>query len=326
MTGEINDTLFAEVYCFSGEVGDEIVIDMVATSGNLDPLLFLSDTNTESPERFASNDDISDEDRNSQIVFTLPVSGNFIIFATRFNAEDGATSGAFELALARTNEPVSTGCPSDLEPIASGDLRTSNISDATPFRLYCFVGLEGDEVTIDAMARSGDLDPLLLLSDVDIEEFFADNDDASRGTRDAQIIFTLPTDGPYVIAVTRFNGSDGVTSGTFDLTLNVVRACDPQLVRGEWILLSDTDDFVLDFECDDVVNIQFNKDQSTTTYSFTGDVIEIQLSDGTITFTEVVIVEDIMGGNVDGTALLFVNSESGIDDITPSATATPGKQ
>ena len=48
------------------------------------------------------------------------------------------------------------------------------------------------------------------------------NDDADETTRDSRLVYTLPADGQYVIAVTRFGVRDGTTTGDFRLNLNKV--------------------------------------------------------------------------------------------------------
>ena len=77
-------------------------------------------------------------------------------------------------------------------------------------------------VSINAARTSGDLDVVLVLGDADNNPLpDATNDDANPTTSDAQLIYTLPTTDTYVIAVTRFGVRDGVSSGTYELTLAV---------------------------------------------------------------------------------------------------------
>jgi hypothetical protein len=106
--GEITDDQFAVVYSFEGEEGDVVTITMVDTSrnGELDPYLILLDENG---EVIAENDDAErgarlPDDLDSQIAeFELPEDGVYTIVATRYQFEDGAGEGEFELTLEGDN-------------------------------------------------------------------------------------------------------------------------------------------------------------------------------------------------------------------------------
>jgi hypothetical protein len=95
--GRINDSTYVAGYCFFGEAGDRVIIDVVATTGNLDTLIGLYDPFAET--LFAENDDVSDNNTNSQIAFTLPEDGQYLILITRYDLEAGTTSGSFQLSL-----------------------------------------------------------------------------------------------------------------------------------------------------------------------------------------------------------------------------------
>lgn len=95
---------------------------------------------------------------------------------------------------------------------------TGTLNDAVYARFYQFNGAAGDVVTITAARVTGNLDPVVVLRDAD-DNNLARNDDAGPDTRDSLLTYTLPADGRYVIAVTRFGLRDGTTSGDFRLTL-----------------------------------------------------------------------------------------------------------
>ena len=74
---------------------------------------------------------------------------------------------------------------------------------------------------IRAERLTGDLDPMLVLRDAaDTTLPNGSNDDADASTQDARLVYTLPADGTYIIAVTRYGVRDGTTTGDFRLTLN----------------------------------------------------------------------------------------------------------
>ena len=45
------------------------------------------------------------------------------------------------------------------------------------------------------------------------------NDDADANTRDAHLVYTLPADDTYIIAVTRFGVREGTTTGQYRVSL-----------------------------------------------------------------------------------------------------------
>lgn len=78
-------------YTFQGAAGDRVVISM--TSSSFDTYLALLSAGG---QRVAQNDDASDGDTNSQIVFTLPAAGRYTIVA---NSYEAGSFGAYALKL-----------------------------------------------------------------------------------------------------------------------------------------------------------------------------------------------------------------------------------
>ncbi len=94
----ITDDNRFDVYTFTGTAGDVVTVRMEATSGNLDPLLFLLGPN--GVELIANDDIIPGTDRNSLISeFSLPQSGQYVVLATHFATIYGGTNGTYTLTL-----------------------------------------------------------------------------------------------------------------------------------------------------------------------------------------------------------------------------------
>ena len=137
MDGEIDDDNVFLFYCFEGERGDELVIDVETTDGDLDPYLLLSDLTVE--EFHATNDNISSRDLNSHIEFTLEADDIYIITVTRFEAEDGETEGEFSLRLESDSQGSSNNasvsnveggqCPEGSNMLLAGYSLTASIDD-----------------------------------------------------------------------------------------------------------------------------------------------------------------------------------------------------
>ena len=99
--------------------------------------------------------------------------------------------------------------------IQFGDSVSGNLSDAFPLQNYRFAANEGD--TIVVTMRSADFDSLLELYDADGN--FMTEDDDSGGDLDAQIIYTIPRSGEYIITATEWWSEIGVIGGSYTLTL-----------------------------------------------------------------------------------------------------------
>lgn len=94
--GQLDNQTVAEEYFFAGQEGDVIRITMERASGDLDSLVTLYD----SDRKQISFDDDSGGDQNALIeAFTLPADGLYTLVASRYDREQGATSGAYLLSL-----------------------------------------------------------------------------------------------------------------------------------------------------------------------------------------------------------------------------------
>ena len=222
--GQIDDGQAIIQACFEGNEGDVVTISLSRTSGDLDTYLQLTDSSGD--EVYATNDDCSLSSTDSEIVFELPDDGAYVINASRFNQEDGRTEGRFTLTVTSGGASTATserpeGCPILYDVINYGETIEGEIDDRDYSWFYCFSGSAGDEVVIDAMATSGDLDTLLVLTDLRFDEVFAENDDREIGNRDSRIVFILPESGAYLITMTRYNLDDGDTEGDFELIVQV---------------------------------------------------------------------------------------------------------
>jgi hypothetical protein len=84
-------------------------------------------------------------------------------------------------------------------------------------RFYQFEGRANETVLISLQAITGDLDPIVVLRNTAGVNLALD-DDSGVG-RNAQLRYTLPADGRYVIAVTRYGLREGTTTGDYRLIL-----------------------------------------------------------------------------------------------------------
>lgn len=221
VTGTIDDETPRVAYSFSGSAGDIISISLNRESGDLDPYLKLLDAND---VVLIENDDASNTTGRDSLIanFELPADGTYTIIATRFQEELGTLVGDFSLTLT-SGDTVIAPTPSDTTSsdgsLKYGDKVSGTIDDSAGVINYTFEGSAGDVVTITMNVDTGSLDPFLRLLAPD-GTIAAENDDAASGTRNSAIeAFTLPEDGTYTIAASRFQGELGGTVGDFTLTL-----------------------------------------------------------------------------------------------------------
>ena len=96
VSGQIDSQNVSEEYIFFGQEDDEIRVNMNRASGDLDPLLTLYDSNR---KQIAFDDD-SGNDKNAFIEqFVLPNDDVYLLVASRFEREQGTTTGAYILSL-----------------------------------------------------------------------------------------------------------------------------------------------------------------------------------------------------------------------------------
>jgi hypothetical protein len=211
VSGDVDAQAYYQAYVFRASAEDEIIITMENTGDNLDPMVLLLD---ETLATIAQHDDISDENKNARLAFTVPEDGFYAVLATRYNGETGTTSGSFTLSLSATNArrhaQVGTLLPADqLTPVEpfSGEL-----TDEAMLNVFAFYALRNDpiQLVIDAAGPLGE-DNILLLTDAELNELAV--------SRDGELQFEAPADGLYLALVTRENGPTGNARGFYDLGL-----------------------------------------------------------------------------------------------------------
>ncbi len=118
-----NNTPFIEYPIQVANSGTTIILDIKPTSGNLDTLLYLVDSNG---NIVSENDDRVRGDVSSRIVFPQADAGNYTAIATRFGVADGTSSGDFELVIELQTGTTQTATPYRVSP---DDLRIAGFND-----------------------------------------------------------------------------------------------------------------------------------------------------------------------------------------------------
>jgi hypothetical protein len=198
--GRISDPENGVLYSFDGFAGDEVIIQ--ASSANIDVYLRLGD---EDGNILAENDDISSDDLNAEISYTLEDDALYYI------AVLGYDPGSYNVSLDTRNSGSESG---DLIPVSYGDVVSGQAIDMDNPVIYVLDGIEGHQVTISA--TSDEIDPYLIVIDVEAN-VVAENDDVSKKNTDASVQFTLPSTGVFLIGVLADQ------RGPFELTVDSVR-------------------------------------------------------------------------------------------------------
>lgn len=224
VTGTISNTIPLIRYRFQGSAGDVVTINMTAIGGDLDSYILLVDT---SGTAIAQNDNLDESTTDAELTITLPESREYFIIATRRGQEQGITAGNFMLNLASDAPSVApttnTGqIPSEfsgLPQIVYGDTVEGTISNVKYIDFYVFYGEQGDIVEI-TMTTTSALDPTLILLDAGRIPLI-EHDDISDSNKSSYIEFELPHVGYYAIVATRYDQENGVSEGSYQLSLDL---------------------------------------------------------------------------------------------------------
>lgn len=211
VTARIDDATPRLMYTLSGSRGTIVRIRLVATGGNLDPVLLLFDP---SGNLLLSRDD-SAGNQNVDLMLTFQENGQYNLVVGRFAYALGTTSGNFELTIERVG--VSSDEGSSLQ---YGIPITNTITNAQPRLFFTFEAQAGDIVNISMIRSSGSLDPYIQLLDAN-RFLVAENDDATGETQNAQIqTLIIDSPGTYILVATRYGQASGDSAGSFVLTID----------------------------------------------------------------------------------------------------------
>ncbi|MEO8607561.1 MAG: clostripain-related cysteine peptidase [Chloroflexota bacterium] len=197
------------VYTFNGKAGDSVSISL--SSDQVDTYLVLTD---QDGNLLAENDDISDSNVNSHLETVLPANGDYLIGVFAYDA------GPFDLTLDSGSGNGGAPTTSVSDDNSNAQTASGSINSDNYYIEYPLTNVkDGDTISIDATATSGDLDLYLGLFKGDT--VVAENDDRDQNTTDASIQLPSAEAGDYSVVVTRYGYQDGETEGDFDLSVKV---------------------------------------------------------------------------------------------------------
>jgi hypothetical protein len=204
-------------YTFRAEAGDIVNIEMVRSSGTLDPFLQIVDSN-----RFvlAENDDApSSGTRNAHIEnLIIETTGTYIIVATRYGQAAGESVGSFVLTITESEKSGLANSELTAIPLSYNQTHEDVINADQIARYYVFQAERDDLITITQNQTTGQLDAFLTLANAGLQPLITDDD--SGGGRNARIEkYRIPADGAYYIIAGRIDGATGTSTGNYRLQL-----------------------------------------------------------------------------------------------------------
>jgi hypothetical protein len=205
----LSDNSVYHVWRFYGTAGQTVQIDVMSSA--FDAYAILEDDNG---VRLATDDD-SGDGLDARIVYTLPRTGNYRIFANTYRAN---RFGQYTIRLTSLSSGITgggVGTSSGMMgtvtrgQIVSGRLTMSDprLNDGSVYHAYTYVGTAGETIVIEVI--SSDFDAYAIIQDGNGNNL-AQDDDSGEGLN-ARLVFTLPYTGTYrIIANTYRQGAYGL--------------------------------------------------------------------------------------------------------------------
>lgn len=218
VTNRITNTQPQLFYTFRAAAGDILNIEMLRSSGTLDPFVQVVDRN-----RFliAENDDaFGGETQNARIEnLVIDEAGTYIVIASRYGLAAGESVGSFVL---RIDEADNSGLGNSRQapaPVRYGQVIEAPLSENQAERFYRFEGQQDDVITISMDQIGGRIDAELTLYNAGFQPLISDDD--SGGGRNARIAqYRLPVSGIFHIRAARSSDDSSLVNGVFRLQIN----------------------------------------------------------------------------------------------------------
>jgi hypothetical protein len=206
-------------YLFTAQRGDIVNISMDTVSGTLDPYLQVVDSNA---TLLTANDDVPGSFSLDAQVSDLVIQedGVYVIIASRYGQAAGNSTGTFVLTLNTSADSGLGNTPQTAQRLVMGDVVENEITAQRPVRYYYFDASQNDIISIRMTRLGSGLDPLIALTDSNLNQIL-ENDDAESGetVNSAITNYMIPATGRYYIIATRYLREEGTTTGRFRLEL-----------------------------------------------------------------------------------------------------------
>lgn len=211
VNGEINPAGEQDIYYFEGLANQEVTIEMIKSSGNLDPYIVLYRPNSS----FLAYDDDNAGYPNARLTTQLPDNGRYKLVARSYASYQ---TGAYTLRIiaGSSGRDADDGRWLVHDRWLYGQINPSNDED-----WYYFSGTAGRIVSIRMNKSGGSLDSYLELYAPNGSRIVYDDDGGGWDTRNAWLVAVLPSTGTYRVKARSCNHS---SSGSYTIRLRMVDA------------------------------------------------------------------------------------------------------
>ncbi len=265
---QITNTQPQVYFTVQASQGDILNIEMLRSSGSLDPYLQIVDS---SATVVADNDDApGGQTHNARIEgLLIEADDTYIIIASRYGGAAGSSVGSFVLRLDQANNSGVGNSAMAPRRIDDGDTAEGALDDAQPEQFYSFRAQASDLVTISMDRLSGNLDAYLILARANLEPLVED-DDGGSGQNARIDSYRIPESGLYTIIAGRFEREAGTSSGSYRLSFDNAGSAFTGLLPG-----------IATIEYGQSISGVISDDAPEIVYAFyasTGDVIDVTLN------------------------------------------------
>ncbi len=259
----------ASLYRFEAQANTSVSIDVSAAAG-LEVVTLLADS---------SFQQIASAPTGPIRSTLLPSAGMYYVLVVRRGGPNDPSLGAFTIMLQGTVNAAPTAAPIQLtfgQPV-SGTITRENYQIR-----YTVQARQGTTliVTMDAVPGTA-LDPMVALLDAN-NNLLLVNDNASKGTKNAALLYDVPRDGQYIVLATRSGEAAGASAGAFTLKVDVRQTAQPTSAQPAVTPTAGAPGLdVVPIKYGSTVNGVIDSQHFLYYYSFqgsAGDVISIQMS------------------------------------------------
>lgn len=217
----LDDGSHVELWAMELQAGQQVTVTM--RSSAFDTMLLMMQVDNTSFN--AENDDFEDGSTDSRISFRAPATG---VYAFLANSYEGGARGNYTIEAVIGGAPAGgqgggmdelmggvSGNTLSYGQTVNGELTDSDrtLDDGSKYDEYTFQGAAGDRIVISMSSSAFDTYLGLLNAN---GQRLAQNDDATDGDTNSQIVFTLTAAGTYKILA---NSYEGGSFGSYTLKL-----------------------------------------------------------------------------------------------------------
>jgi FlgD Ig-like domain len=188
-TGQANAAADYDVYRFTGNAGERVLLEAITTTGAMNSNVVLYPPI--GPSLISTS-----TDRNE---VQLPMSGTYTIVVSDLGVND---TGTYKLTMLDLAGPLTSAADTDGGAIVSGDPKTGQAQTAPDFDAYTFTGAAGGHVLFAAVMTAGAMNTTMTLyppSGGPAEAYTSSGD---------RLDWTLLTSGTYKLVVEDYNGQN----------------------------------------------------------------------------------------------------------------------